>query len=66
MTDADWKKVKQMNRVVDSLIAKNGKTKYKTPLIKAFRKKVSSEDITPSMKAVYNQFLIHIFTIEDL
>ena len=66
MTNADWKKVRQMNKMIDSLIAKNGKTKYKTPVIKAFRKKVSSEDITPSMKAVYNQFLIHMFTIEDL
>ena len=66
MTDLDWKKVRQMNSMIDSIIAKHGKTKYKTPLIKAFRKKASSEDITPSMKAVYNQFLIHLFTIEEL
>ena len=66
MTDADWKKVKQMNKMIDNIFAKYGKTKYKTPLITAFRKKVSKSDTTPSMKAVYNQFLIHLFTIWDL
>jgi hypothetical protein len=66
MTDSDRSKVRQMNKMIDSIFAKYGKTKYKTPLITAFRKKISKDDTTPSMKAVYNQFLIHLFTIENL
>ena len=66
MTDSDWKQVNKLNKIIDAIYAKYGKTKYKTEIIKLFRWLVSKDSISEEKKAIYNKVLIYLFTIEDL
>jgi hypothetical protein len=66
MTDADWKQVQKVDKLIDAIYAKYGKSKYQTKLISAFRSMVSKSTISEKKKAIYNKVLIYLFTIEDL
>lgn len=66
MTDADWKKVKLIDEVMDEIFVKYGKSKYQTELIKMVRWLASKDGVSPSKKAIYNKVLIYLFTIWDL
>ncbi|GHW02392.1 hypothetical protein AGMMS50249_1780 [candidate division SR1 bacterium] len=66
MTDSDIKLANKLTKVIDAIYAKYGKATYKTNLINMFRKEVSKTTLSASKKAVYNQVLQRLFTIEKL
>ena len=66
MSDSDWKHVNKLNKIIDAIYAKYGKSKYKTELIKMFRWLVSKDTISAQKKAIYNKVLIYLFTIDHL
>jgi len=66
MTDADWRQVDKINKIVDAVYKKHGKSEYKTKLISLFRWLVSKDSISDSKKAIYNKVLVYLFTIWDL
>jgi hypothetical protein len=63
MTDADWRQVDKINKIVDAVYKKHGKSEYKTKLISLFRGLVSKDSISDSKKAIYNKVLVYLFTI---
>ena len=65
MTEADWAEVKWHIKLIDSIYEDYGESKFKTILISIFRWAI--EDSLPeSKRAIYNQVLIHLFTIGKL
>jgi hypothetical protein len=66
LTDEDWEKIKGQNKVLDILINRYPEKKYSTLLITLFRKIINSGSLTEQRKAIYNQFLIHLFAIDKL
>lgn len=50
--------------VIDSIFKQYGKKKYQVPFIKIIRDMVNPE-LTPDKKWLYNQLLIHLFTIDS-
>jgi hypothetical protein len=52
--------------MIELIYQKYDKATYKTQLISLFRKLINSWKLTESQKAVYNQVLIYLFTIEKL
>ena len=65
ITSSDWEKVKEFTDLIDSVYEKYWKTKYRTQLISIFRWAIK-DGLSESKKAIYNQVLIYLFTIEDL
>ena len=66
MMDADWRYVQKVDKLIDAIYAKYGKSKYQTKLISAFRGMVSKNTISEKKKAIYNKVLIYLFAIWDL
>lgn len=50
--------------VIDMIFAQYGKSKYQRPFITMIRNMVKS-DLSPEKKWLYNQLLIHLFTIDS-
>ena len=65
MTEEDRVRVKKFTNVVDMIYENYWKDKYKTVLISMFRWFIK-DNISDSKKAIYNQVLIYLFTIDDL
>ena len=65
MTTLDIKKVNEFTDLIDSIYEIYWKSKYKTQLISIFRWAIK-DGLSESKKAIYNQVLIYLFTIEDL
>jgi len=65
MTISDQKKVKEFIDLIDSIYKEYWKSKYKTQLISIFRWAIK-DNLSKSKKAIYNQVLIYLFTLEDL
>lgn len=53
-------------KVIDAIYQQYDKSTYKTELISLFRKQINSGKLTESRKAIYNQVLIYLFTIDSL
>ncbi|MDR3168651.1 MAG: hypothetical protein LBU27_02630 [Candidatus Peribacteria bacterium] len=66
LTDQDWENIQGQNKVLDILIRRYPEKKYATLFITLFRKMINSGTLTEQKKAIYNQFLIHLFTIDKL
>jgi hypothetical protein len=66
LTEADQKFTKKLTSIIDLIYKQYDKTKYKTQLISLFRKLINSGKLTASQKAVYNQVLVYLFTIDKL
>jgi len=66
LTDADKKLVKKLTDIIDLIYEQYDKATYKTKLISMFRKLINNGKLTDSQKAVYNQVLIYLFTIDKL
>jgi hypothetical protein len=66
LTEADQKFIKKLTTIIDLIYKQYDKAKYKTQLISMFRKLINTGKLTESQKAVYNQVLIYLFTIEKL
>lgn len=66
MTNADWKQVENLNRIIEAIYKKYWKTAYQTKLISMFRAFVSKESTSAQKKAIYNKVLIYLFTIWKL
>ena len=66
MTNSDRKQVQKINKIIDAIYTKYGKSEYKTKLISLFRGMASKDTISDSKKAIYNKVLIYLFTIWDL
>ena len=66
MTDADWKQVEKLNKIIDAIYKKYWKTTYQTKLISMFRAFVSKETTPVQKKAIYNKVLVYLFTIWEL
>ena len=65
LTSSDKAKIEKIEKAIDAIYKKYGKSNYKTKLISLFRW-FMSENISESKKAIYNQVLIYLFTIGDL
>jgi len=66
MTDSDWKKVENFNKLIDRIYEKYWKSKYKNELISLFREVISKKWLSDQKKAIYNKVLIYLFTIGEL
>ena len=66
LTDADKRFVKRLTDIIDLIYKQYDKATYRTQLISMFRKLINNGKLTDSQKAVYNQVLIYLFTIEKL
>jgi hypothetical protein len=65
MNESDLRKVDKLKNVVDVIYESYWKTRYKTKLISMFRSFIR-DNISESQRAIYNQVLIYLFTIENL
>jgi hypothetical protein len=66
LTDVDKKFVSKLTTIIDLIYEQYDKATYKTKLISMFRKLINNGKLTDSQKAVYNQVLIYLFTIDKL
>jgi Lhr-like helicase len=66
LTEADQKFITKLTTIIEAIYQQYGKEEYKTKLISMFRKMINSWKLTSSQKAVYNQVLIYLFTIDRL
>lgn len=66
LNDVDQKFIKKLTTIIDAIYQQYGKDEYKTKLISMFRKMINNGKLTDSQKAVYNQVLIYLFTIDTL
>jgi hypothetical protein len=66
MTATDKKQVEKLTTIIDLIYQHYSKEKYQTQLISMFRKLINAGTLSPAQKAVYNQVLIYLFTIEKL
>ena len=65
ITEDDKKVVNKLEKAIDAVYAKYGKSKYKTELISLFRWLIK-DGLPDSKKAIYNEVLIYLFTIWEL
>jgi hypothetical protein len=65
LTPADQQQIEKLTTIIDLIYQRYNKADYQTQLISMFRKLVTREE-SPSKKAIYNQVLIYLFTIEKL
>ena len=66
LTTEDNKMLQRFIKVIDAIYQQYDKSTYKTELISLFRKQINSGKLTESRKAIYNQVLIYLFTIDSL
>ena len=66
LTDEDKRFVKKLTTIIDLIYEQYDKATYKTQLISMFRKLINNGKLTDTQKAVYNQVLIYLFTIDKL
>jgi len=66
LTDADKRFAKRLTTIIDLIYEQYDKPTYKPQLISMFRKMINNGKLTASQKAVYNQVLIYLFTIDTL
>ena len=64
-TNEDEKTISKLEKAIDAVYAKYGKSKYKTELISLFRWLIK-DDLPDSKRAIYNEVLIYLFTIWEL
>ncbi|MDR2415884.1 MAG: phosphodiester glycosidase family protein [Candidatus Peribacteria bacterium] len=62
----DKKQIEKLTTLIDLIYQHYDKATYQTLLISMFRKLINAGNLTPAQKAVYNQVLIYLFTIEKL
>ena len=66
LTDTDKRLIKRLTTIIDLIYEQYDKATYRTQLISMFRKMINNGKLTDSQKAVYNQVLIYLFTIDEL
>lgn len=66
ITPTDEKQIKKLTTIIELIYQQYGKHNYQTPLISMFRKLINAGNLTAAQKAIYNQVLIYLFTIEKL
>jgi exopolysaccharide biosynthesis protein len=66
LTPTDEKQIEKLTTIIDLIYQQYDKAKYQTQLISMFRKLINSGNLTSAKKAIYNQVLIYLFTIEKL